>query len=279
MRAIPPSPERWPQALTAAPFDQLRAFAPLLSVPDFVEPMALSPWLADAWPAQLGDAPAFVTQTPALLSDGLHFEARIRSQRQIATRALSWHDLYSALSWCRFPRLKWALNAWQVHDLAALGPKQRSRRQQALTHIDEAGVLMLSADRGLLEAIDAHDWHSAFIKQASSWGRHAHCLVFGHALYELMMQPRTLLAAKAILLHCDQALIDQPARAIDQAVDAVVAAAVASGHASDPKDLPNLPLSGIPGWGWATVDADFVNSAPCFRGKPPDRQYAPIWSM
>ena len=89
----------------------------------------------------------FVAQTPALLADGLHYEQRIAERGAIATRERNWHDLLNALVWMRYPAIKQALNRRQMTEIARMGPKQRSRAQYAMTHFDEAGVIVRCAIR------------------------------------------------------------------------------------------------------------------------------------
>ena len=67
--------------------------------------------LAGVVHARTGRPLRFVAQTPTLLADGLHYEARIHERGEIATRNDNWHDLLNALVWCRYPRIKSALNA------------------------------------------------------------------------------------------------------------------------------------------------------------------------
>lgn len=282
MRAVPPDPSRWPQALDAPPFDQFAALAGLYSQPAFPPPAALDDWLAAVWPTELGPAPCFIDQ--ATLDDGLHFEARIRQRGQISTRAQNWHDLYSAAAWIRFPRVKAALNQLQCVDLAAprpppasgQQPQPRTRRQQSLTHVDEAGLFVASTAPELLTLLEAHDWPALFA-DATDWAGPApriECRVFGHALYELSMDPHLTLAGKAILIEAPADWFQRPSTSREATLDRAIAAALLDHNlAADPKDLPSLPLAGIPGWRAGNRDPEFLRSAPCFRPKPAGREY------
>lgn len=282
MRAVPPCPSRWPQPLTPPPFDQLATLAGLCALPEFPAPAALDPWLAAVWPAELGPAPRFVDQ--ASLADGLHFEARIGERGLISTRSLNWHDFYSATAWMRFPRVKAALNRLQCIDLAAprpppepgRPPQPRTRRQQSLTHVDEAGLFVASHDLALLERLEAHDW-SALFGDIAAWAGPApriECRVFGHALYELLMDPHLTLAGKAILVEVPTDWFARRTADREATLDRAIAAALLhDGLAADPRDLPSLPLSGIPGWRPGNTDPEFLSTAPCFRPKPEGRQY------
>lgn len=198
----------------------------------------------------------FVAQTGELLADGLHYEMRIAERGEIATRA-NWHDLFNAIAWLRFPALKRALNTRQVVEIAIAGPKNRTRSQCALTHFDEAGVVVASDDEALLALWDAHDWHGLFWRERLAWrdGRIA-VVVFGHALVEHALLPRQTLVGKSIVVGT---------RDVSNAV-ASVAAAIADGRIlCDPQELRPLPLSGIPGWHPDSDVAAFYRDAPCFR--------------
>ena len=208
----------------------------------------------------------FVAQTPTLLADCLHYEQRIAERGQIATRPENWHDLLNALIWLRYPAIKQALNARQVEEIARVGPRQRTRPQYALTHFDEAGVVVTLRDPSLLALWDAHDWYGLFWQQRSAWldGR-IDVAVFGHALLELALDPGRLLLGKALVFHSQ--------RAGDDVLNAC-AQAIASGHLlRDPLDLRPLPLAGIPGWHMDNATQAFHRSAACYQPKRTGRVY------
>lgn len=218
--------------------------------------------------------PAFVEQDAALLADGLHYEQRIAAGT-IATRRDNWHDLLNALVWLRHPRIKLALNARQVAGIGEVGTTQRTRAQCAMTHFDEAGVIVLCSDPDLIACWDAHDWHGLFCSRATSWGRQIAALVFGHAVLEHALVPGQLLVGKALALRVDAATVAAVGGCdVRQHVDTKVAALIAA-HAvlGDPQQLRPLPLSGIPGWHAEAATASFVRDAPCFRPLRPGRRY------
>ena len=212
-----------------------------------------------------GDAamPQFAEQTPALLRDGLHYESRIAERGQIATRAENWHDLLNALIWLRYPAIKSALNARQVAEIAVVGAKRRSRAQYALTHFDEAGVIVQVGDPALLDLWDAHDWHGLFWREREAWrdGR-IRIDVFGHALLEHSLKPGTLLVGKALAVA--------PCTHMPQRLGAAVRAGALL---NDPLELRPLPLSGIVGWHDGNADEEFYAASPCFRSRRAGRSY------
>ena len=211
--------------------------------------------------------PRFVEQTPVLLRDGLHYEQRIAERGEVATRAENWHDLINALVWLRHPRLKSALNVRQVAEIAIVGAKTRSRAQCALTHFDEAGIVVKMHDPKLIALWDAHDWHALFWRERAAWrDGSVEVVVFGHALLEHALRPKQLLVGKALVASLNN--------------DAVmhVAEAVRVGDVlNDPQELRPLPLSGIPGWHPDNDAESFYFEAPCFRSRRVDRRYpAPL---
>jgi len=224
-------------------------------------------------------SPRFEAQTPALLGDGLHYEARINLRGQIATRRDNWHDLLNALVWLRYPALKQALNARQVADIATVGPRERTRAQCALTLFDEGGVIVVTNDDRLMEAWDRHDWSRLFGTLAASWQNGARVMVFGHALLEHALEPPRLLVAKALVLTTPG---DPRAPGVHDRAVARLAAAISGGTVlCDPQELRPLPVSGLPGWddtarGEQSRD-QFLSEAECFRPRADGRTYpAPL---
>jgi hypothetical protein len=228
-----------------------------------------------AWPSidelnrrlPAGMTQRFVAQTPALLADGRHYEQRIADCGQIATRAGNWHDLLNALAWLRHPALKQALNRRQMAEIARMGPKLRSRAQYALTHFDEAGVIVTVRDPALLALWDAHDWHGLFWRRRQAWLDGSIRLeLFGHALLELALNPDKLLVGKALVFHTGG----------DAGLSARCAAAIGAGRVLlDPLELRPLPLSGIPGWHPDNADEAFHRRAVCYQPRRAGREYPP----
>ena len=213
--------------------------------------------------------PHFVAQTPALLADGLHYEQRIAECGVIATRERNWHDLLNALVWLQFPALKAALNARQATEIAHIGTKQRTRAQCALTHFDEAGVVVCVRDAALLALWDAHDWHGLFWRERAAWsdGR-INATVFGHALLEHALVPGQLLVGKALAVL-------QSGNGENVALPYVAESIARAAVLRDPQELRPLPLSGIPGWHTDSVDEAFYAQAPCFCPRRAGRSYPP----
>lgn len=266
--------------MTAAEAGRRRFLAPpraAVAASVFEHPLyrALGGWMdlltQPDWPgiAALNDRLAvrpktFVEQDDRLLADGLHYEARIARHGQIATRARSWHDLFNALVWARYPTIKQALNARQCQDLAVLGPAVRSRAQAALTQFDESGVIMRVRDPALLAAWDAHAWPQWFAPAAWADGTIAVAAVVGHALMEQGLMPGRLLVGKCLVVVGSD----------DDAAVEAIARAIGEGRVlCDPLELRPLPLAGIPGWQHRSVD--FAAQCDYFRPLRAGRSYPP----
>jgi len=265
MRYVPPARGAVdPTVFGRPPLAGWAEFAELLHGPDWPSPDRLNA----RWPA--GSRERFVAQTAALLADGSHYEQRIADTGSIATRERNWHDLFNALVWLRHGSLKRALNAQQVAEIARIGPRQRSRAQCALTHFDEAGVIVRVRDAELLALWDAHDWHGLFWRERDAWtdGRLS-LLVFGHALLEHALTPDKLLVGKTLVVQGEH---DETAACVR------VAQAVHGGYLlRDPLELRPLPLSGVPGWHAGNAHEAFHREAACYRPLRPGRQYpAPL---
>ena len=206
--------------------------------------------------AYTGAPLVFEKQTADLVLDGMHYEQRIYQSGRIATRENNWHDLFNAMMWLRYPRIKSALNVRQWNDVRQHGLKTRTPGQCAMTLFDEAGAIV-TMPAGMLECWKRHDWHGLFIEHADAWrsGRAA-VAVFGHALLDHALVTETLLVAKCIVLE-DEA--DLPS-SVDALANAIQSEKILRANS----ELRTLPLCGIPGWHSATDSAEFVNTAACF---------------
>lgn len=259
--AVDPSVFSWP------PLDAWTEFSDLLEGPDWPTVAQIESSRGKVENAAKGTMPRFSEQSAALLRDGLHYETRIAERGEIATRAENWHDLLNALIWLRYPAIKSALNTRQVEEIALVGAKQRTRAQCALTHFDEAGVVVQMDDPALLHLWNVHDWHGLFWRERAAWhdGR-IRIDVFGHALLEHALRPGQLLVGKAL---ATAPCADMPAR---------LATAIRKGALlNDPLELRPLPLSGIPGWHDGNSKESFYATTPCFRARREGRTYPPLF--
>jgi hypothetical protein len=74
------------------------------------------------------------------------YEPRIYEHGEVQTRENSWHDLFNALVWMRFPKAKAAINARHIEQQKLHGLRAtRSAVQDAMTLFDESGVIVAAA--------------------------------------------------------------------------------------------------------------------------------------
>jgi len=199
---------------------------------------------------------------PAQRLPGVEYERHIHETGQVSTRRNA-HDLFNALVWCRLPRFKAALNAAHYAHLDAQSGGRRGPRRDALTLLDESGVIVVGAGPALRGALLARDWPRAFVELRDAWGA-VRVVVCGHAILEKFLQPYKALTAHALYL-ADAGPATAPA------LDRRLAALLSDGQRiRSPADLAPLPLMGIPGW-WpgGAQDAAFYADRAVFR---PPRQ-------
>lgn len=250
---------------TTPPFTQLAAYRELLMLEDerFIGDLNLR-----------SDWPSFASSLDC--NDDLHYEARV-ARGVVSTRPNSWHDRFGAIAWLEFPRIKRVLNELQIADLAQVGPKTRTRHQQALTHVDEAGLIVASRDPGWIDAMQDHQWRELLTDRRRQLGLDVEIWVLGHALFELKLtRSDELLAGKVLPVVVPRDFFELTAAQRRERLDVRVAQALVRRElGADPKDLSTLPLAALAGWHPHNAIEEFIRNAPCFRPKPPGRVYAP----
>lgn len=222
-----------------------------------------------------GRGPAFVCQQTLAPSDA-YYEQIINQQGHIPTRPDSWHDLFNALVWLQFPKTKSLLNRLHVADITKFGLSPRTKRRNHLTHFDECGVVLAFtsnqdnqfAGSDIIEALSEHEWHKAFVEHRACWGTDIHGLMFGHANYEMMLQPFMGLTGKWLAIEVGADFAGKSLAQRQQEVDNKLVAKIADEQfLSQHKPLLPLPLLGVPGWSEANLNPDFYNNHDYFRPK------------
>lgn len=212
-----------------------------------------------------GVAVRFVCSTDHEQGD---YEKRIFSRGQVSTRPDSWHDLFNALVWLRFPRIKSALNV--LHFQAQSGPHGRGRLRDALTLFDECGVILVSNRRDLLETVAQRDWYDTFQVQANSWRSDMTLATFGHAMLEKYLSPYKSMTANALLIQVDANISAIPRDKLLTMLDSALADKVLNHKVlNHPRSLTPIPLTGVPGWVFSEPQTDeFYADPSVFRPAP-----------
>lgn len=186
------------------------------------------------------------------------YETRILETGEVPTRTNTWHDVLNALVWLRFPRFKTALNAAHGVALAGEAGSLRGRRRDALTVLDESGVWVIARDAALPRLLQAHAWEALFRDARARVESDVRFVVVGHALLEKARAPYPAMTGKCLLLEA--ATLD-PDAAEALAVEALAAV-------DTPRQLPPLPIQGVPGWDPLNGDAAYYANRTVFRPAP-----------
>ncbi len=211
----------------------------------------------------------FVEQ--AVLPEGTAYEAFISATGKVPTRD-NLHDFFNALVWLSFPNIKRQLNALQAVQIERTGiGKSRGPARDAATIFDENCALLVASSTAqgtaLIEAIRGHQWHSAFIDQRSTFGRHAEVWLFGHALMEKLVTPYKSITAHTWVVTAPDDFFQMTHDLRREWLDGQVANVLAaSGPSLSTAAFMPLPVLGVPVW-WHPQDRQFYDDATVFRPK------------
>lgn len=208
----------------------------------------------------------FVAQAPKArcFEDG--FEPRAYLRGEVQVRPLDWHDLFNALVWMTFPTAKAAINARQYEALSSALPGNRPAAGDALTMLDEDGVLVLSEDEGLLDLVRGFRWKELFWHRRGDVRKHMRFMVFGHALYHKALAPFVGMTGKAVLLAVPPGFAGlAPAEQVAQADRLLALHAWERARLARGRDLAPLPVLGVPGWWPGNEREAFYDDAGYFR--------------
>lgn len=229
-------------------FDPVRpALARLAREPDWPDCTRLN-----ALARELGAAPRTASGRPVRFAsppgDDANYEMRVHASGAVATRAHNWHDLFNALAWLSFPRVKSALNARH----AAQIPRESGQRgplRDLLTIFDEGGVIVAFSAPSLVELIRSFRWRELFWRRREQVLHSLRFVVVGHAVLEQARRPWPGITCKALFVPVATALLDAPAQPLRAHLDEQAARwFVAAQDDLTPRALAPLPVFGYPGW-------------------------------
>ncbi len=208
------------------------------------------------------------------------YEQRIFTTGQVSTRPDCWHDLFNALIWMRYPRIKTAMN--KLHHQAGAGLKSGSRGQlrDALTLFDECGVIVFSDRLEILKALAERRWSDAFF--SADFRTSVGLSVSGHAMLEKYLSPYKAMTAKALLFQVDTGFMKLSRQEMIDLLDREIANQFLNGEVlTKPACLSPLPLAGVPGW-WPRDEQEddmFYNDPQVFRPAPADLNPVPVLKL
>lgn len=210
----------------------------------------------------------FVAQEHGRLAFESQYEPRCYLNGEVQTREHNWHDLFNALVWLIFPRAKAAINLrhYQALQGAHDGHSQRGKVRDMATLLDESGVIVVSADTELSGLLSGFQWKELFWQRRQQLGKAMGFYVFGHGLYEKMLQPYVGMTGQGLLLDVEAAFFTWPLAARLAHVDQRVAEYLANpAHCGSTRELQPVPLLGVPGWSADNEKAAYYDNAAYFR--------------
>jgi hypothetical protein len=147
--------------------------------------------------------------------------------------------------------------------------------RDALTLLDESGVIVAASDVSLLDALRGFRWKELFWWRRAELGQRLRVWVFGHALYGKLLRPYLGLTGHAVLFYLSQSAIEAPPAEQKSALDRALGAFLRDSRAlQSPQDLHPFPLLGMPGWHPGTAEESFYDNAAYFRPGRARRQTA-----
>ncbi|MFK8014006.1 MAG: DUF3025 domain-containing protein [Gammaproteobacteria bacterium] len=209
----------------------------------------------------------FATKTDAGFDGAAAYERHIHDTGEIPLRPAFWHDLFNALMWIQFPAIKTALNEAHCQELDN-PTQQRSARRDALTLLDECGVLIGVTDMQPRARHAEHRWHDLFVTGRAAWHRDIVPMMIGHGLCEQGLHAYIGLTGKALYVTMETHWLRVPHDERRRLIDTQLAGQIRHGNAvMTTKELLPLPLLGVPGW-WPDNENDtFYSDADYFRPK------------
>jgi hypothetical protein len=194
-------------------------------------PSAIAPWFD------------FAAEDPARLSAAGGFDRLLAETSFVPTRVGSFHDLLGALIWLHFPALK-----TQIHQLQLAGEKHvRGPVENAATHLDESGVLVVSTEPTVFQALSTLKWCELFWERRAELRENTRFLVFGHGLLDALREPHPRLMGQALFVQVSVERLRLPSSELRVFLDGALAMAL-RGFLSEPSRLHPLPVLGVPDW-------------------------------
>jgi len=193
-------------------------------------------------------------QAPPRRTPALAYERRIADEGIIEFRVGSRHDVANALAWLAFPITKAAINAVHIRDGRDATANGRSRARDAATLFDEAGMIFVCRDAGLIALLRAWQWHALFWQARDVVAQRVTAIVIGHGLLDKLRTPFRALTAQALI--------------VDNGRDADAAAASqVQSRDFGPHRLSPVPVAGLPGWDSERIGERLFDDRDVFRMK------------
>lgn len=207
-------------------------------------------------------------------NSGLYYEQHIHQYQQVPTRLQHWHDFFNAIIWALFPKTKAYLNGLHVKDIAQHGLSPRTPQRNRATQFDECGVVIAYSDDSIPQHLLQHQWQQAFVKQRHHWSNKIQAFMFGHANYEMLIDPYIGMTGKWLGVKVPDTFWQTSKQQQYAHLDKQLSLALQQQCLfAQPGKLPPLPLLGVPAWHQKQQDTTFYNNKNYFRAKTQPTAY------
>lgn len=197
---------------------------------------------------------------------GHAYEPLTYEQGQVRVRPINWHDLLNALVWMTFPTAKASINARHQQAIETEAGAARSPVRDALTHFDEDGMVVLSADPALSQLLRDFAWKPLFCAHRAQVAQSMRFVPFGHALYDKLRAPFIGLTAKCIVFDVAPQSLAREREALRTQIDRLLGLYILDpAHLRAPREMHPLPVLGVPGWWPDNEDPGFYDNVDYFR--------------
>ncbi|MDN4501020.1 DUF3025 domain-containing protein [Alteromonadaceae bacterium BrNp21-10] len=227
----------------------------------------LNDWPSCAFLNAQGNLPIAFIEQAKVAEDLGYYEEIIYEHKLVPTREHSWHDLFNACIWLNFPQSKALLNQQHIEDIRQFGLNPRTPRRNRITHFDECGVILAYSQSDIPMQLREHQWQKSFVEQRQQWGTNIEALIFGHANYEMLLQPYIGLTAKFIAIEVADDYWQSDLAARYELLDNALVALIKQDCFAHKGIMSPLPLLGVPGWWPENEFAEFYDNRGYFMPK------------
>lgn len=204
----------------------------------------------------------------------LSYEERIYQKGIISTRENNWHDFFNVMIWLLFPQTKGLLNALHMKEInrqkleGFTAKNKRTKTRDAITHLDESGIIVVSDKPELLEGLKSHQWLDVFYHQKELWHSRISAYIIGHGLYEKALSPFIGFTGKMYPLIVDKEFFQLDRLSQYQLLDNLLVKDIEKNNSlKNNQGLFPLPLLGVPGWYDENKTKSFYLNTDYFRPK------------
>jgi hypothetical protein len=224
--------------------------------------------------AELYDVPLIkFTDNSHFEHDHRCYEQIIYESHKVPTRP-NWHDFFNGLIWTQFPKTKHYFNKIHMQQIALTGnAKKRTSERDRLTHFDECGLVLFTNCAEVQGQLKEHDWKSLFQDNANKWHSRIFPVIFGHALWEMLLDPFIGLTAKVTVIEVSDQLLSKMTSLDSGKVLFAICDTLLREHITDKqlisakKPWLPMPLLGIPNWSPFEQNTAFYNDTSYFMPK------------